>query len=97
MSDIPRKLASAIAASLRIAHELGCRSVAIPGISSGIFGVSARTCAAGYMQGIEEHRQEFPDSSLREIRFTLWLGAQGGDLVYSVEAEMEALAARLAE
>lgn len=91
------KLAKAIASALHCANARGWTSVAIPGISSGIFGVPARVCAKGYLEGVLKHLAEWPQSSVQEIRLTLWAGAQRGDLVEYVEAEMATLADRLCE
>lgn len=82
------KLISAVAAALRCAHENRWQSLAMPGISSGIFRVPLPVCARAYIQGIQKHLNDFPDSTLREIRITLF----EGPLVEHVEQEMAKLA-----
>lgn len=68
-SGEPELLASAVRSSLDLAQRLGCRSIAIPAISSGIFGVPKETAAEIIIRTI----RIFIDTSsgtLRRIRCT---------------------------
>ncbi|MFN3651790.1 MAG: macro domain-containing protein [Armatimonadota bacterium] len=69
--DEDRKLASAVSHALAAAEERGLRSIALPAISSGIFGFPKDRCAAILVAEAERFCAERPDSVLREIRFTL--------------------------
>jgi O-acetyl-ADP-ribose deacetylase (regulator of RNase III) len=83
--DEERKLISAVASSLRIAHENGWESIAFPAISSGIFRVPLEVCARAYVQGVRKHLDEMGESNVKEIKFTLF----EGPLVELLEKEME--------
>jgi putative ATPase len=63
-------LRSAVWNSLQKAHELGLTSIALPAISSGIFGFPKDSCAALLVRTALDFCKQYPDSSLREIRFT---------------------------
>jgi O-acetyl-ADP-ribose deacetylase (regulator of RNase III) len=89
MGDEEEKLASAVCSALDCAHQRGWASVAMPGISSGIFAVPPEPCARAYIQGVLRHFHRQADSQVREVRITLLPGAQGGELVHCVEAEMD--------
>ena len=69
--DEDDKLRSAARNSLEMAHEKGFRSIALPAISSGIFGFPKDRCAEILLQAARDFCAERPDSPLREIRFTL--------------------------
>ncbi len=56
--------------SLLKAHELGLTTIAVPAISSGIFGFPKERCAAILIAAALAFCEQYPDSSLREIRFT---------------------------
>jgi len=82
-----QKLSSAVAAALRCAHRQGWKSIALPAISSGIYRVPLEICARSYVQGVLGHLEEQPDSSLEEIRITIF----EGPLVELLEKEMDGL------
>ncbi len=63
-------LRSAVWHSLEAAHERNLASIALPAISSGIFGFPKARCAAILVQTALAFCQAHPDSPLREIRFT---------------------------
>lgn len=83
--DEEAKLTHAVSESLRLAHERGWTSLAVPAISSGIFRVPLDVCARAYIRGILHHFQQYADSSLKEVRITLF----AGELVGLVVREME--------
>jgi putative ATPase len=56
--------------SLVKAHELQLTSISIPAISSGIFGFPKERCAEILVKTALEFCEQYPESSLREIRFT---------------------------
>ena len=78
------KLTAAVAAALECARQRGWQSVALPGISSGIFRVPLPICARSYVQGVLKHLMEHPESAVKEIRITLL----EGPLFVLVEKEM---------
>lgn len=63
-------LRQAVWHSLLKAHELSLVSIAIPAISSGIFGFPKERCAAILVKAALDFCARYPDSPLREIRFT---------------------------
>jgi O-acetyl-ADP-ribose deacetylase len=69
--DEDSKLRSAARNSLALAHERGFAGIALPAISSGIFGFPKDRCAEILVQAALDFCAEHPDSPLREIRFTL--------------------------
>ena len=83
--DEEGKLTQAVSNALLRAHEHGWRSLAMPGISSGIFAVPLDTCARAYVAGVHKHIDDHPDSSLEEVRICLSLGP----LVDLVAEEMD--------
>ncbi|MGE5544706.1 MAG: macro domain-containing protein [Bacillota bacterium] len=64
-------LKSAVCNSLMLAHRRGLRSIAFPAISSGIFGFPKRLCAANLIEAALSFTNQYPDSTLRDIRFTI--------------------------
>lgn len=66
------KLRSAVDSSLALAHQHGLRSVALPAISSGIFGFPKERCAEILIRTAREFVARHPETSLREIRFVLF-------------------------
>lgn len=63
-------LRSAVRNSLLKAHELSLTSIAMPAISSGIFGFPKDRCAGILVETVMDFCDRYPDSPLREIRFT---------------------------
>jgi O-acetyl-ADP-ribose deacetylase (regulator of RNase III) len=70
--DEDEKLRRAGANSLARAEECGCASIALPAVSSGIFGFPKDRCAQILIQTALDFYAAHPESSLREIRFTLF-------------------------
>lgn len=63
-------LRSAVWSSLLAAHDRRLASIALPAISSGIFGFPKPRCAAILVQSALAFCLAHPDSAVREIRFT---------------------------
>jgi O-acetyl-ADP-ribose deacetylase (regulator of RNase III) len=70
--DEDEKLRRAASSSLALAEERDCGSIALPAISSGIFGFPKERCAQILVQSAVDFCAAHPDSVLREIRFTLF-------------------------
>lgn len=68
--DEADNLHAAVANSLTAAHDLGLRSLAMPAISSGIFGFPKSLCAEIIVGASVDWFAQHPDTSLRELRFT---------------------------
>ncbi len=64
------RLRSAVWNSLLAAHARGLTSIALPAISSGIFGFPKPRCAAILVQTALAFCRAYPDSAVREIRLT---------------------------
>lgn len=69
--DEDKKLRSAVWNSLLKAHEGRLSGIAMPAISSGIFGFPKDRCARILLQTALDFCAQHPDSTLREIRLTL--------------------------
>ncbi|MGH2671186.1 MAG: macro domain-containing protein [bacterium] len=61
-------LHSAVRTALALADEHGLRSIAIPAISTGIFGYPKRLAAPVIVGAIVDYVQEHPESGLEDIR-----------------------------
>jgi putative ATPase len=66
------QLRSATWQSLELAHQRGFRSIALPAISSGIFGFPKDRCAQILLATAREFAEQHPDSPLRDIQFVLF-------------------------
>jgi putative ATPase len=64
-------LRSAVWSSLEQATKQGFQIIALPAISSGIFGFPVDRCAQILLATVQEFIEQRPDTSLREIRFVL--------------------------
>jgi O-acetyl-ADP-ribose deacetylase (regulator of RNase III) len=69
--DEDAKLAAAVRGSLRVADDLGLESLAMPALSTGIFGFPAERAAKIILEAIRSYFDEHPQSSLRQVRLTL--------------------------
>ena len=67
-SDEERLLASAVRSALTLADERGVESIALPAISTGIFGYPIQLAVPTILSAILEYLDEHPGSSLRDIR-----------------------------
>jgi len=83
--DEENKLVKALQAAFLRAHERSWTSLSFPGVSSGIYGVPAQTCARAYVMAVVEFFEKHPDSSLKTIRLCLFKGP----LVDAVKNEMD--------
>ncbi|MBI4762199.1 MAG: macro domain-containing protein [Chloroflexota bacterium] len=69
--DEDRKLAEAVSGSLRVADELHCTSIALPAISTGIFGFPKERAARVILAAIETYFEGNP-SALKTVRLVLF-------------------------
>ena len=67
-----RKLTAAITSSLELANELELKSVAIPAISTGIFGYPAADAAEVILKAILRYFKTAEETSLEQVRITLF-------------------------
>lgn len=70
--DEDHKLALAITGSLRRADDLGLTSLALPAISTGIFGFPKERAAGIFFEAIPAYFAARPNSGLRDVRLVLW-------------------------
>lgn len=66
------KLRSAVTAALAAAEAKGCQSLALPAISTGIFGYPVEQAAEQIVEAIKSFRSEDTASSLRQVRIILF-------------------------
>ncbi len=69
--DEDAKLSAAVAGALAVADEQGLESLALPAISTGIFGFPKARGAQVILDATVRYFQEHPQSALKEVRFTL--------------------------
>jgi O-acetyl-ADP-ribose deacetylase (regulator of RNase III) len=67
-----RKLSDAVTGSLRRADELRCSSIAMPAISTGIFGFPKDRAAEIILAAIESYCMENPSSGLHIVKLVLF-------------------------
>ncbi len=70
--DEDNKLEAAVSGCLRLANELKCSSLALPAISTGIFGFPKERAAGILFSAIEKYFQDHPASGLRKVRLVLF-------------------------
>lgn len=70
--DEDAKLAAAIRGALRRAEELGCTSIALPAISTGIFGFPKDRAARVIYRALKAYLEEHPETPLRVIRMVVY-------------------------
>lgn len=70
--DEDNKLTAAVTGSLHLADELKCSSLALPAISTGIFGFPKDRAAGIVLSAIENYLAESPSSGLKTIRLVLY-------------------------
>ena len=69
--DEDNKLKAAVTSSLRVADDLGCSSVALPAISTGIYGIPKDRAAEVIFSAIENYFVQSP-SQVRVIKLVLY-------------------------
>lgn len=69
--DEDAKLRAAYTSALQLAHAQGFTSIAFPSLSTGIFGFPVERAAPIAIQAVRDFCAAHPDSSLRDLRFTL--------------------------
>jgi len=65
-------LAAAVTGSLRVADELKCESIAMPAISTGIFGFPKERAAGVIRKAIEDYFSAAGESGIKVIRVVLF-------------------------
>lgn len=70
--DEDRKLAAAITGSLALADKLGLASLAMPPISTGIFGFPKERAASIFKDTISDYFLNYPQSGLKLVRMTIF-------------------------
>jgi len=70
--DEDAKLRRAVQGSLKRAGELGLASIALPAISTGIFGFPKERAAVVIYKAIRDYLEETPSPSLTQIHLTLY-------------------------
>ncbi len=68
--DEERKLRSAVRSSLKLADKLKLKSIALPAISTGIFGYPKEEGVRVIVDEVLRYLKENPKTSLKEIHFT---------------------------
>jgi O-acetyl-ADP-ribose deacetylase (regulator of RNase III) len=69
--DEDRKLSDAVTGSLRVADELKCSSIAMPAISTGIFGFPKERAAEIIFSAIEDYFESNP-SNIKVVKLTMF-------------------------
>lgn len=69
--DEDNKLQAAVTGALLLADEHGLTSLALPAISTGIFGFPKDRAARVILQALLDYFEAHPDTHLREVRLTL--------------------------
>jgi O-acetyl-ADP-ribose deacetylase (regulator of RNase III) len=70
--DEENKLAAAISGTLEVANELGLNSLALPAISTGIFGFPKEKAAHIFYRVFQTYFQKHPQTSIKQVRLTLY-------------------------
>jgi len=70
--DEDKKLSDAVTGSLRMADELKCSSIALPAISTGIFGFPKERAAAIILADIEKYFLGNPSSRVKIVKLVLF-------------------------
>jgi O-acetyl-ADP-ribose deacetylase (regulator of RNase III) len=69
--DEDAKLSAAVAGALTLASERGLETVALPAISTGIFGFPKGRAATILLAAVEGYAANHPDARVREIRIVI--------------------------
>ncbi len=71
VNNADERLATAVFSSLRLAESLGVHTIALPAISTGIFGFPKDRAARIIFRTISEYFKQNPQSHLKLVRLTL--------------------------
>jgi O-acetyl-ADP-ribose deacetylase (regulator of RNase III) len=66
------KLSAAVTGSLRVADELNCASIALPAVSTGIFGFPKDRAANVIRKAIEDYFASTPESGVKIVKLVLF-------------------------
>ena len=66
------KLGAAVTGSLKLAGQLDLRSIALPAISTGIFGYPKERAAGVILQAVRDYFIQNPTSGLQQVRIVLF-------------------------
>ena len=72
IGDEDNKLADAITSSLQVANRLNCQSIAMPAISTGIFGFPKDRAAEIIFSTIEKYFDDTPISTVQTVKIVLF-------------------------
>ena len=70
--DEEKKLEAAVTGSLRVADELNCSSIALPAISTGIYGFPKDLAAGIILSAIDKYFTENISSGLKTVKLVLY-------------------------
>ena len=70
--DEDNKLADAVTGCLRVADELKCSSIALPAVSTGIYGFPKDRAAGIIFSAIEKYFEENASSSIKTVKLVLF-------------------------
>jgi O-acetyl-ADP-ribose deacetylase (regulator of RNase III) len=70
--DEDAKLAAAVRGSLELADRLGLRSIALPAISTGIFGFPKERAGRVILDALQEYFQDHPNTTIELTRLVLF-------------------------
>ena len=79
--DEDAKLAAAVKGSLDTGAGLGCESLALPAISTGIFGFPRARAARVILGAAQDWAVQHPETTLKRVRIVLFDAESGGDFV----------------
>lgn len=82
-----RKLYSAVSAALLKARELGVGSVALPAISTGIFGYPLDQAAKTILDAVFSFLGATPDGPVREVRVVIFEGDKAEVFAHALRAQ----------
>jgi len=66
------KLAAAVTGSLNVAESLSLSSLALPAISTGVFGFPTKHAATVILQALKDYFSAHPESRLNQVRLVLF-------------------------
>ncbi len=89
-AESARLLASYVTAALEVARERGLTGIAIPPISSGIFGYPVTECACILTDAVCSWAEDHPGDNPRDIRFTILEPGDDSEKMRAFKDELEA-------